>query len=403
MDFSTENSLLTKILGAINFDFFGNTPYEKYLQFTPLFLIGFILSLLLTPVIGQIALKYDITYKPGVKRKGRGFDNQAKALHEGITPALGGLAITVPAFFAILFLFKLDSFTIPILLPLAILIVGSALDDILNLPAKTQMLYQLLSATIIAFSVINLNTLSIGEFNLDLYTWNFSILGLEQSFVFPGDIFLIIWVLVCINAYKWTAGSPGIIESNSFIIFLLIFIIGNRFASIFASTISILMAGGLLIFLFFAFPPQKIMTGSAGKTVYGFMICVLAIIADAKLSTTIMLLIVPLIDFVYVVFKRYFTYKPKNPLDIMKLNGPDHFHHHLINLGFSRSMIVLIESAITLFLGSFAVLAAGAGRFFALIIIIAIAIALVAFMNIYSNKKKREEEREESPESKYSY
>lgn len=403
MDFSAENSLLTKILGILKFDFLENSAYEKYVRFLPIFLIGFILSLILTPIIGQIALKYDITYKPGIKRKGRDFDNQAKALHEGITPALGGLAVTVPAFLSILLLFKLDSFTVPILIALGILIIGSALDDIFNLPAKTQMLYQLISATIIAFSVINLSTFSLGGLDFSAYTWNFSILGLQQSFVFPGDIFLILWILVCINAYKWTAGSPGIIESNSTIIFFLIFIIGVRFSSIFASTISVLMAGGLLIFLFFAFPPQKIMTGSAGKTVYGFMICVLAIIADAKFSTTIMLLIVPLIDFIYVIIKRYLTHKPKNPLDIMKFNGPDHLHHQLINLGLSRSMIVLVESSITLFLGSFAILVAGAARFFALIITASLAIGLVAFMNIYSNKKKREEEKEKSPESKYSY
>ena len=66
-------------------------------------------------------------------------------------------------------------------------------------------------------------------------------------------------------------------------------------------------------------------------------------------------------------------------------------------------MIVLVESSITLFLGSFAILVAGAARFFALIITASLAIGLVAFMNIYSNKKKREEEKEKSPESKYSY
>jgi hypothetical protein len=52
--------------------------------------------------------------------------------------------------------------------------------------------------------------------------------------------------------------------------------------SIFSSTLSILIAGGLLAFLIFAFPPQKIMTGSAGKSVYGFLICILALVADAR-------------------------------------------------------------------------------------------------------------------------
>jgi len=403
MDMSTATEILNKILSSFNLALFEGTQYFKYFQYLYVFLIGFVCSLVLTPIVGQLALKYDITYKPGVKRKGKSFDNEEKALHEGITPALGGLAITVPALIITCLFFKMDSFTIPIICALLVLIIGSALDDIFNLPAKTQFLYQLISAVIIAFSVINLTNLSFGNINLDMYTWNFSLFGIQQSVVFPGDILLIIWMIICTNAFKWTAGSPGIIEANSLIIFLLIFILGVRFNSVFASTISIFMAGGLLIFLVFAMPPQKIMTGSAGKSVYGFMICLLSIIADAKFSTTVMLLIVPLIDFAYVIIKRYITYKPKNPLDLMKINGPDHFQHQLMALGIGRRNIVLLEAGITLFLGSFAILSTGAMRYFALILTTGLALILVVVMHILSSRKKKMEEKKKSPESKYSY
>jgi len=402
MDFSTTTNLLVKILNHFDFSTVGDT-FEKYLRFLPIFIIGAIAALILTPIIGQIALKYDITYKPGIKRKGREYDNQEKAIHEGITPALGGLAITIPAFIAILLFFKLDSFTIPILVAFLILIIGSALDDIFNLPAKAQFIYQTLAATIIAFSVINLTNLSIFNINLDAYTWNFSLFGLQQSLVLPGDILLILWIVVCINAFKWTAGSPGIIESNSLVIFLLIFIIGVRFSSMFSTTISILIAGGLSVFLIFALPPQKIMTGSAGKTVYGFLICVLSIITDAKLSTTIILLALPIMDFVYVIIKRYIEHKPKNFKELIKINGLDHFHHQLIKLGLNRMQIVLVEMAITLLLGSFAILTTGALKYFALVFVIAISIGIIVLINIKASKKQEKEKKEESPESKYSY
>lgn len=402
MDFTTTTNLLIKILNHFDFSTVGDT-FEKYLNFLPIFIIGAIAALILTPIIGQIALKYDITYKPGKKRMGREYDNQQKALHEGITPALGGLAITIPAFIAMLLFFKLDSFTIPILVAFLILIIGSALDDIFNLPAKTQFLYQFLAAGIIAFSLINLTNLSIFNINLDAYTWNFSLFGLQQSLVLPGDILLILWIVVCINAFKWTAGSPGIIESNSLVIFLLIFIIGIRFSSIFSTTISILIAGGLSVFLIFALPPQKIMTGSAGKTVYGFLICILSIITDAKLSTTIVLLAFPIIDFAYVIIKRYIEHRPKSFKELIKLNGPDHFHHQLIKLGLNRIQIVLMEMAITLLLGSFAILTTGALTYFALVFVIAISIGIIVLINIKASKKQEKEKKEESPESKYSY
>lgn len=402
MDFSITTGLLVKILSHFDFSAVGEA-LEKYLDFLPIFILGAIITLILTPIIGKIALKYDITYKPGIKRKGKDFDNRLKALHEGVTPALGGLAITIPVFIAILLFFKIDSFTLPILIALLILMVGSALDDIFNLSARTQFIYQLLAAGIIAFSVINLTNLSIFNIQLDAYTWNFSLFGLQQSLVLPGDILLILWLVACINAFKWTAGSPGIIESNSLVIFLLIFIIGIRFSSIFSTTISILVAGGLSLFLLFALPPQKIMTGSAGKSVYGFLICVLSIITDAKLSTTIILLALPIIDFAYVIIKRYVVHKPKSFKELLKINGPDHFHHQLIKLGLNRMQIVLVEMAITLLLGSFAILTTGAFTYFALVFVIAISIGTIVFINIKASRKQEKEEKEESPESKYSY
>ncbi|MGI6484041.1 MAG: hypothetical protein ACOX0R_00245 [Candidatus Dojkabacteria bacterium] len=402
MDTSKATELLLNLLNSIDLSSCSEA-FANYLKYLPIFAIGAISSLILTPIVGYIANKYDITYKPGVKRLGKEFDNKEKAIHEGITPSLGGLAITIPVVLAMLLFFKLDSFSIPILVSVLILAIGATLDDIFNLPAKTQLLYQLLASIILAFSVINLTNLSIINLPLDAYTWKFSILGIQQFFVFPGDLVMIFWIVACINAFKWTAGSPGIIEGNSIIIFLLIFIIGTRFGSVFSSTISILITGGMIIFFVFALPPQKIMTGSAGKSVYGFLICLLSLVAEAKLSTSLILLIVPLLDFAYVIIKRYITYKPKSFTELMKINGPDHFHHQLIKLGLTRTQVVLVEIAITLFLGSFAILTAGAVRYFVVVLVIALGIAVLVYTNIHASKKQIKEEKEESPESKYSY
>ncbi len=402
MDISTSTTILNSLFNFIPQTFQGSV-YAKYIQYWPILLIGMILALILTPIIGHIATKYDITYKPGVKRKDKDFENEQKAVHEGVTPALGGLALTIPALIAILVFFRLDSFTLPLVLALSILIIGTTLDDIFNLPAKIQFGYQLLAASIIAFSVINLTNLSFFNLSLDSYVWNFSILGLQQSLAFPGDIILIFWILVCINAVKWTAGSPGIIEANSLIIFALIFVIAIRSTSLLSAAVSILMAGGLLVFLIFAFPPQKIMTGSSGKTIYGLLICVLALIADSKFSTTIMLLALPVIDFVYVIIKRFIIYKPKNLIELIRISDTNHIHHQLLKLNLSRKQVVLIETAITLFLGSFAVLSTGALRFFAIILALALCIAFIVYINIRASQRKFTEKKGESPESKYSY
>lgn len=400
MDFSSATSYLNALLNHLP-TLAQNTEYGKYLEYWPIFIIGFLASLFLTPLIGQIATKKDITYVP---RKGRkAFDNATKALHEGITPSLGGLAITVPALLAILIFFKLDTFTMPIVLSLSVLIIGATLDDIFNLPPKIQILYQVIAAGIIAFSVLSITSIPFLDIDLSLFTFNFSVFGIQQSLAIPGDIFLFLWLIICINAVKWTAGSPGIIEANSLVIFSLIFVIAIRSSSVFSSSISVLMSGSLLAFLIFAFPPQKIMTGSAGKSVYGFLVCILAIVADTKISTTVMLLMLPLVDFVYVIIKRYLTYRPKSFGELMKLSGPDHLHHQLMKLDLSRAQLVLIEMSATLFLGSFAILTTGALRYFTLTISLALGIAFIVYANIHASRRKKKEEKEKSPETKYSY
>ena len=145
------------------------------------------------------------------------------------------------------------------------------------------------------------------------------------------------------------------------------------------------------------------MTGSSGKSVYGLLICVLAIIADTKISTTIMLLALPIVDFVYVISKRIFIYKPKNLIELMRINDTNHLHHQLLKLNLSRKQIILLETAVTLLLGSFVILSTGAIRYFALTIVTSLAIGFIVFINIRASRKRVAEKEKESPESKYSY
>lgn len=402
MDFSIATNFLEKIL-KIN-DFAAATEYEKYLNYWPVFLIGFLGSLFLTPIFGYFANKYKITYVPGKGRNGKDFDNPEKAIHDVETPALGGLAITIPILIAIFLLFRLDAMTIPIVLALSILIVGSLLDDVLNLSSKVQLLYQFIAASIIAFSIIDLANISFFSedlLNLTAYTWSTNIFSIPISFVFPGDLILIAWILLCINSVKWVGGSPGLVEAYSLVIFLLLFIVGVRTFSLFSSSISILIAGGLVPLLYFAYPSPKVMSGSSGKSVYGFLISILALIAGLKFSATLMLLAIPILDAIYVITYRAITYKPKSPIELMRINDTSHLHHRLLKLNLSSKQVLLLETSVSLVIGSFAILTTGAYRYFALIFSIAFVLAFIVFIHYRSNRK--EAEKKESPESKYSY
>ncbi len=402
MDISIPSNLLEKILQIT--DITVSSTYDKYLNYWPIFVIGFLFSFFAIPIIGNIAKKFKITYLPGIGRNGKDFDNPEKAIHDVETPALGGLAVTIPILLAIPLLFRLDATTIPILIALGILIIGSVLDDIFNLSSKIQLGYQLLAASVIAFSILDLSFVSFftDDFlNLSMFTWTSHILSLPLSFVFPGDLILIFWILLCTNSVKWVGGSPGLVESYSLIIFVLLFIIGVRDSSLFSSSISLLIAGSLISLLYFAYPSPKIMSGSSGKSIYGFLISILAIIGGLKFSTTLMLLAIPIIDALYVIIYRAIKYKPKNFIELMKINDTSHLHHKLLKLDLSAKQILLIETAASLAIGSFAILTTGALRYFALIFGLASVITFIFIINYKASKK--EGPKKSSPESKYSY
>lgn len=402
MDNSLPTDILEKLL-SIN-TWTTSTAYGKYLNYWPVLVIGILLSLIITPLIGYLANKFKITYIPGKGRNGREFDNPEKAIHNVETPALGGLSVTIPVLIAILIFFRLDPTTIPILIALLILIIGSVLDDIFTLSSKAQLAYQTISAVIIAFSIIDLESISFFAedlINLKLLTWSANLFSIPISFVFPGDLILIGWVLLCINSVKWVGGSPGLVESYSLVIFMLLFIIAVRTFSLFSSTLSILIAGSLIPLVYFAYPSPKIMSGSSGKTLYGFLISILALIAGLKFSVTIMLLAVPIIDAIYVIIYRAITYKPKNPIELMRINDTSHLHHRLLQLDLTDKQILLLETSISLVIGSFAILTTGAFRYFAIIFGIAFVLAFIVFVNYKSNTKNKT--KKSSPESKYSY
>lgn len=379
---------------------------EKYLIFIPILILGFLITFIITPVIGKIARKYDIVYVPNEKRKGKEFDNEEKAMHKGRIPALGGIAIMIPLILVIVLGFKIDSITLPLLIAMLLLSISGILDDIFNLPAKTQLIFQLLASFVICFSILDIGSLDIFGKSIPMDVFKFQpVIGkFVFSLTFPGDFFLFMWLVFCINSFKWVAGSPGLIEGNTLIVMALIFLISVRYQVLFSSTLSSLMVGSLLAFLIFAYPPPLIMTGASGKSVYGLLICVLGLVSKTKFATTLILLLLPTLDAIFVIIRRYIDYKPKNPLDLMRISGATHFHHQLLKLNLSMKQVFWIETLFTLVIGSIGVLTTGAYRYLILILASIVVIFLILFANIKARKREEENNRKkETSESKYSY
>lgn len=118
-----------------------------------------------------------------------------------------------------------------------------------------------------------------------------------------------------------------------------------------ASTVQLLatgMAGALLGFLKFNFPPAKIYLGDGGAYFLGFQIGIFSLVSSQKgsvvaaLVAPMFVLGLPIVDIVLAILRRGLRGLP--------VFRPDrrHLHHHLLDMGFSRRKVVLCIYSVTL-------------------------------------------------------
>jgi UDP-GlcNAc:undecaprenyl-phosphate GlcNAc-1-phosphate transferase len=82
----------------------------------------------------------------------------------------------------------------------------------------------------------------------------------------------------------------------------------------------------------------------------GFLLAILAIVSGGKLTTSIIILALPLIDAAWVLLGRFIKHRQeiKNPLDLLAISDKTHLHHRLLDMGLTRRQTLFIE--VTIFL-----------------------------------------------------
>lgn len=393
----------------------------RYISFLPTAILGFILTLLFTPVVGYIARKTGVLNETqkDIKEKFNKHENIARRINPNAVPLLGGLAVVVPLFVFVLATFGLNEITTPVLIGLGSLTITGLLDDIYNLPATVQMSVQVLVAIIIASSIINLpivNLPLLGPLYLDHSVISPGFLPFNIEFLFPGDLIMVVWIVAVINAVKWVGGVDALMEGNLAIAFSIMYVIAIRTNAEFVLLTSIFLFGSILAFTFYNLPPAKLFTGSTGKSTYGFLIAVMSLINDTKVAITLLILLLPIIDFILVIIKRASIARPHTvkevltlPIKIMRMADTNHLHHKLLSIGFSVKQVLLIEFGISLTIGAIAVGTAEAYRLMIVLIVGILLVAAILTLHILSRKNFKIHKPEEptptddSPESRYSY
>ena len=276
----------------------------------------------------------------------------------------------VPFLIGSLFWVDFSKETIFFLLAVTFLLLLGVLDDVKRLSWKIQLPAQfvaVLLALVGGTTILSINN----PFNGDLFVGFPKIVFSIGSHVIPfrlvGDLIFVIWTVATITAVKWTAGTDGLMEGNISIATLVFYLISVREYYQKSAIMSALLVGSAVAFLFYNFYPSKIFSGSSGKSVYGFILAILAVWSGAKMAVAILVLALPLVDFIWVLVKRVrarlkdrSAFTLTGVLSIVSVGDNRHFHHELLRLGLSERQVAYVEYFVTATLGILALATAGA-------------------------------------------
>lgn len=306
--------------------------YQLFNNFYFLNFFVFVLALSITffviPAVIRVAHLKHLVDEPDKDRK----------THAGRIPNLGGIAIFAGLIIAFSMSRDLQNLLdVKYLVPaLIVLFFAGIMDDILDLSPLKKLFAQLISAFLIAF----LGNIKINSF--------YGMFGLQEIPSAVAVIFTIMVIVTIINCYNLIDGIDGLAGSQgmlSAITFGTWFVLTGHWSLAF---LSFALAGSLLGFLLFNWPPAKIFMGDTGAMLIGFILSVLSIHfielnkalsitrlywVHASTSVAIGIMAIPIFDMLRVfglrVLHRRSPFKPDRT----------HLHHILIDLGLSHRQV----------------------------------------------------------------
>lgn len=140
-------------------------------------------------------------------------------------------------------------------------------------------------------------------------------------------------------------------------------------------------AGAYLGFLPWNFYPQKIMPGYSGKSLAGYLLAVIAILAVAKVQTLLMVLAIPIADAGWAIVRRILS--GKSPV----WGDRGHLHHHLLDLGWGKRRIAVFYWTITAISGILALWLNSKQKFYTLAAAFLIIGTIILWLSYWTSSK----------------
>lgn len=339
-------------------------------------IIGFLLSFVLTP-LGIIVAKYFKLIDDPQTHK------HPAIIHTKPVPRGGGLSLFVAILLSSLYFFGFSNHILNLILASGLIVVVVGLmDDKYDLSPYVRFALNIVSASIVVFGGVSLPfvTNPLGGI------LHFSDIIIPQlSIGIPiGSIFAILWIVWIMNMLNWSKGVDGQMPGIAAISAFIIGIASLRFGSVdhettFSASLSFLVSGVSIGFLFYNFYPAKIFPGYS-STILGFMIGILSILSSVKLATALLVMGVPAADALFTIVRRVVS--KKSPF----WHDKGHLHHLLLALGLDQRIIAVFYWTISLFLGIVALQLSSKGKLFAIISVIIIVSGVILTLKYFLKK-----------------
>ena len=315
--------------------------------------VAAVVSFASTPLVKTLAYKVGAIDVPKDNRR----------MHKVPIPRLGGLAIFLAFLLSVLVFAEIDRQMQGILLGAVMIVILGVMDDIMALKALPKLLVQIAAAGVAVYHGCVIQFFSNPNVFSEITYINLGWLSYPVT---------IIWIVAITNAVNFIDGLDGLAAGVSAISTAALTVIALMVAETNVAIILSALFGACLGFLPYNMNPAKIFMGDTGATFLGFMLAKLSVTGLFKMYAIIsfavpfLILGVPIFDICFAFLRR--IAKGQSPMTADR----GHFHHRLIDMGFSQKQSVAIAYMLTAILGLAAVLLTSSGELKALILIGAI-------------------------------
>ncbi len=280
------------------------------------FIVAMALAALLVPPVIKAGSKLGIIAKIN-----------DRTVHTQEIARIGGFGIYISFLVGVALFLQTDSQINSILLGGFLIFMIGLYDDIHDISPKLKLAAQLLASAIVIFY---------GDIRLEIFT---------DSLPFLPEIITLFWIIGITNAINLIDGLDGLSGGISVIVLVTISFTSLMSGRTDIASLSLILAGSTIGFLFYNFHPAKVFMGDCGALFLGFMIAVISLLgfgysssAFFTLGAPIIVLMVPILDTLIAIIRRKIKKRKFSEAD------KKHLHHRLmfkVELSHTKSVLVL--------------------------------------------------------------